>query len=344
MNRTTQIACVGELIVDYISTQNGVTLEQARSFARFAGGACANVAVGAARLGVPSAFYGKVGKDSLGRFLASALRRNRVDTRGLVFDPAFKTRLAFVSKTKSGERDFEFWERWPADERLRAKDVNMTRITAATIVHLSSFLLLRQPSRSTVFDVARAARKRGCEVSFDPNIRFSLWRSRAEARRILMQMARLCSILRLNEDEAKFLSGKSKVHASAEWLLERGPKLVAVTRGTHGAFLTTSAGMAMSPGLKVKAIDTTGCGDAFLAALLAQIVRASSRNKGRRVEQLSLKELGDICAFANAAGALTATREGGIPALPHLKAVQQFITKSGASQIEYHFHAKQTTP
>jgi fructokinase len=325
MKRSAQIACVGELIVDFVSMQNGVSLDWAPAFAKLAGGACANVAVGIARLGGSSAFYGKVGADSFGRFVGAELKRNKVDTRGLVYDAEHKTRLAFVSKTKTGERDFEFWERHPADEQLHVKDVHLAKITRAKIVHVSSLLLLCQPSKSTVFAIARAARKKGCDISFDPNIRFSLWKSKTEARKILLQMVRLCSILRLNEDEAKFLSGKSMAHAAADWLLSRGPKLIAVTRGSHGAFLATKAGMAMTPGLRVKAVDTTGCGDAFLAALLTEIAKKTGQVRRTAVDQLTLKELGSMCEFANAAGALTAMKQGGIPALPTRIQVQRVL-------------------
>lgn len=319
MNKTPYVACVGELIVDFISTTNGVTLERAPAFGKLPGGACANVAVGIARLGVASSFFGKVGSDSFGRFLVNELRRRKVDTRGLVFDGVHKTRLAFVSKTRSGERDFEFWEEHPADEQLRKKDVLLARITGAAVVHLSSFLLLREPSRSTVFGIARAARREGCTVSFDPNIRFSVWPSRAEARSVLMKMTRLCSILRLNEEEACFLSGRRSVDAAATWLLERGPELVAITLGSNGAMIATNGARVREAGIRVKAVDTTGCGDAFLAGVLSEL--AWVVNRAATISRLSPAELRRICAFGNAAGAITAMREGGIPALPDRRSV-----------------------
>jgi sugar/nucleoside kinase (ribokinase family) len=99
---TTEVTTVGEVIVDFVSTAPGTGLQKASGFVKAAGGAPANVAVGLARLGTRSAFIGKTGDDSFGRFLEATLRHEGVDTNGLRFDRNHKTRLAFVSLDASG--------------------------------------------------------------------------------------------------------------------------------------------------------------------------------------------------------------------------------------------------
>ncbi len=316
------VTCIGELLVDFISMKPGATISNTPAFSKRAGGAAANVAVGLAGLGVASSFIGKVGDDSFGMFLRDELRSHGVVVSGLRFDRSHKTRLAFVSLSSSGERDFEFWERHPADEQLRPLDLSFSRIAESAIVHLSSFLLLREPSRSTAIAIARKLRRRGCEISFDPNLRFSLWRSPAEAKRVLLRMAASATILRVNEEEAILLTGKRNMRDASEKLISIGPSVVVATFGSRGCSVRTAHRYAVVQGFRVKAVDTTGCGDAFLAGLLRGIVKSR-----KPVCELSVEELRPICRYANAVGALTATRYGGIAALPHSAEVKKFLSK-----------------
>src|SRR5579862_2337949 len=138
---TGRVTCIGEAIVDFVSTKRGAALSDAPEFLKCAGGAAANVAVGLAKLGVESNFIGKVGDDPFGRFVAQELRSHGVDISGVSYDAEHKTRLAFIALSKSGERSFEFWERDPADEHLTAADLSPAKIAKSTVVHISSFLL-----------------------------------------------------------------------------------------------------------------------------------------------------------------------------------------------------------
>lgn len=321
MKKTAIVTCIGELIVDFHSTAaGGRSLRDAVVFRRSAGGAPANVAVGLARLGVRSAFVGRVGDDPFGRSIVGELRRAGVGTGGVVFDAAHRTRLAFVTVGRSGDREFEFWEEHPADEQLRLSDVDRKALAASAIVHVSSFLLLNEASRSAALAVAWHASRSGCVVSFDPNLRLPLWTSPAEARRVMLEMIRLTGILRLNADEARFLTRERRIESAARRLASFGPSLVAITRGGKGTYLHSSAGAAFIGGYPVRAVDTTGCGDGFLAGLLAALAAS-----GRMHETLLGPELVAVGKFANAVGALTAMNRGAIPALPTLAAVRAFL-------------------
>jgi len=315
-----RVTCIGELIVDFISTSPGLALEEVATFRRCAGGGGANVAVGLARLGVGSAFVGKVGNDAFGRFLIKEMRDAYVNTDGIVLDSDHKTRLAFVALDKLAERKFEFWEKNPADEQLRRSDINRAKILKSNIVHIGSFLLLREPSRSTAFEMAKSCSRSDSHLSFDPNLRLSLWDSPAEARRVLLRMVPLTTILRLNEEEAFFLTRKRNAETAAGHLRSLGPSLVVITRGREGCYLQSDAAAASVAGFSIRAVDTTGCGDGFLAGLLSMLGK-SKRNPG----ELNEPELQLIGRFANAAGALTATKHGVIPALPTLAQVLKFL-------------------
>ncbi|HEV8539493.1 MAG TPA: carbohydrate kinase [Bacteroidota bacterium] len=321
MKQTADVTCVGEALVDFVSMQTGTTLVGASEFLKSAGGAAANVAVGVAKLGARSAFVGWVGRDSFGDFLHRELKNAKVDIAGLRHHPQHKTRLAFVALRRSGERFFEFWERQPADARLTIRDVRLGRISSSRIVHLSSFLLLDEPARSTVLQLAEILRKKEVCISFDPNLRLSLWKSRRLAKELHLELIRRCTILRLNEEEALFLSGMKSLSAAASKLKQVGPEIVVVTLGASGCYFRTESTTANVPGFDVKVVDTTGCGDAFLAGLLYGLAGYPGI-----LRSLSRDELIRICRFANAVGALTAMKNGVFPALPGLAKVRHFMS------------------
>ena len=323
MKRPAEVSCVGEVIVDFVSTKAGVTLVDSPGFLKHAGGAAANVAVGLSRLGVRTSFLGKVGRDPFGEFLKRELGTRGVDTSGIRSDAARRTRLAFVSRTKSGDRDFAFWERYPADEFLETRDIDFRQISGSRIVHLGSFPLLREPARTTMIKIAQKAVRYGMAVSFDPNIRLSLWNSRREARQVSLAMVKLSTILRLNDTEAQFLTGSRSVHGAARKLLGLGPLIVVITAGGRGCHAYTGRTSMFVPGFRVRAVDTTGCGDSFLAARLFGILKNANR-----FGELPAAALESICRFANAAGALTATRFGVISSLPTRSEVESFLERT----------------
>jgi len=315
-----EVTCIGETLIDFVSTEKGVTLSEAAGFLKLAGGAPANVAVGLAKLGTRSAFVGKVGADPFGQFLRSELNRYGVDSSGVSFDREHKTRLAFVSLTRSGDRDFEFWERNPADEHLLPADVDIDKVARSKIVAVSSFLLNHEPARTSLFRIVKRLRRKGCLIAFDPNLRLALWKSREEARRNIVKAIRLSHVLRMNDEEAAFLSGTEEIETAAAAFISMGPELVVVTRGEKGCYFRTAQHSGYMKGFRVKNADTTGCGDGFYAALLHGLVCS-----GKSIAGLTLSDLASNCRTANAAGALTAAKHGAIPALPDAALLKKFV-------------------
>lgn len=315
----TRVTCVGEAIVDFVSTRSGTDLAGAPAFEKAPGGAPANVAVALVRLGTPASFVGAVGADPFGKFLARSLSKEGVETGGLVRKAQYRTRLAFVALGLRGERDFTFCERHPADEQLRPVDVDLKRLGASRIVHISSFLLLKEPARSTALRLARLLKKGRCLLSFDPNHRPSLWSSQALAKSLLVRMARHSDILRLNEEEAQLLSGRRRTDAAADALLELGPRLVIITAGESGCRYRTAQFRGSVRAFPVKAVDTTGCGDAFLAGILHGLSAS-----GSSPENLTEEELRLLCLKANAVGALTSLTRGAWSA-PRGEALDAFL-------------------
>jgi sugar/nucleoside kinase (ribokinase family) len=319
-----QVLSVGEVLIDFVSTKSGVSLKNAPQFVKCAGGAPANVAVGISKLGTRSAMVSKVGDDSFGKYLIAELHAARVETSGVVRDPDHKTRLAFVSLMKNGERDFEFWEQEPADGHLEISDVDRKSIVDATIVNIGSFLLLRNPSRATALHVAKEARTLGREVCYDPNLRLSLWKDQEEGKKVMLAMIRLSTITRMNDEEAKFFTGIGAIEGAAEKLRRYGPALVVITLGSKGCYFQTARLSGFVNGFRIRPVDTTGCGDGFLAGLLHGLSQSE-----KKLEDYLPEEMRAICTVANAVGALVALKRGGIAAMPTGRELRQFLAKKG---------------
>jgi fructokinase len=324
MIRNNQVLSVGEVLIDFVSTKSGVSLKNAPQFVKCAGGAPANVAVGIARLGTRSAMVSKVGDDSFGKFLIGELKLAGVDASGVVRDPNHKTRLAFVSLMKNGERDFEFWEQEPADEHLEVSDIKKDAIAQSTIINIGSFLLLKDPSRASALHAAKEARTLGREVCYDPNLRLSLWKDQKEGKRVMTAMIRLATIVRMNNVEAEFFTGIANVGDAAKKLRSHGPALAVITLGSKGCYFQTARLSGFVDGFRIRPVDTTGCGDGFLAGLLHGLSQSD-----KKLEEYLPEEMKAICTVANAVGALVALKRGGIAAMPTGRELRQFLAKKG---------------
>ncbi len=316
-----EAVCLGELLIDFVPDVSGVTLEEARAFHKAAGGAPANVAVGLARLGVRTGFMGKVGDDPFGRFLAGVLDADGVDTSRLVRDPKTLTALAFVSLTSRGDRDFLFYRNPSADMVYAPAEVDVTYLRHARLLHVGSISLIQDPSRAATLRALDAADEGGLWISYDANLRLSLWPSPDAARDGIRSVWRRAHVIKISEDELEFLTGDRGLGA-ARALRHDKLRLLVVTRGDAGAYYLTPKGEGEVPGFKVRTVDTTGAGDAFTAALLASVLERERLEDDR-------EGLAEAVRRANAYAALTTTRRGAIPALPTREELEAFRAEHG---------------
>jgi len=311
--------CLGEALVDFVADVPDVSLSECPGFRKAAGGGVANASVALARLGVPTRFLGKVGDDPFGRFLEQTLREAGVDTRFLAFDSAARTGLAFVSLRADGEREFVFFRNPSADMLHRAGEVPDAALAGCRFYHHGSISLIQEPSREASLDALHRARAAGARISFDPNLRPALWPTLTAAREQILAALPLADVAKLSEEEAEFLFGPGTPTEQATRVLDLGPGLAAITRGPAGSTLATRAAAVHEPAPTVTAVDATGAGDAYAGALIAGLL------EGGAPAALDAAALRDLARFANAAGALTTTRKGAIPALPTRAAVEALL-------------------
>lgn len=303
------VTAIGELLIDFTPAGNSQRGDQL--FARIPGGAPANVLAAAAKLGCRTAFIGKVGNDAFGRFLASTLEEAEIDAAGLVFSP-YNTTLAFVTLDEKGDRSFSFYRKSGADMMLEFADVKKELVEKCRILHFGSVSLTDDPSRSATLETVRLARSMGKIISYDPNYRPLLWENAEDAVFWMREGLKLADIVKLSDEELQLLTGTDDPEAGTTRLAEEGKSLVFVSLGAKGAFYRCGSLSGLLPAYDVKTIDTNGAGDSFFGAIISRLKEKSLSS----IRSLSKEELEDILSFGNAAGSLTTTKKGSIPALP----------------------------
>jgi fructokinase len=312
------VVCLGEVVIDFVPTVTPTTLTDAQAFKKAPGGAPANVAVGLARLGVQSAFMGKVGDDPFGHFLVQTLADAGVDVGSVRFSGAARTALAFVSLRADGDREFVFYRNPSADMLFEPAEVDAAVISNAKLLHYGTISLIGEPSRSATLHAIELAREAGCIVSCDPNLRLALWPDRDAARAGLLDAIARTQVVKLSDDELRFLTGSDDPAAARQQLWHDQLELMVVTMGSAGCVYFTPRFDGVVLGFGVAAIDTTGAGDGFVAGLLCGLLADwNGLQEEARVRS--------ICRTANAVGALTTTERGAIPALPTLDRVRRFL-------------------
>jgi len=319
-----EAVALGELLIDFVSIDKDVSLTDLPSFAGAAGGAPANVAVGLARLGVGAGFVGKVGQDPFGEFLRRTLDRAGVDVEFLRMDPGARTTLAFVATRSDGQKDICFYRNPGADMLLAAEEVNGDYLQSARLLHFGSVSLSRSPAREATIHAALLARRAGLLVSYDPNWRPTLWQDEREANGRIWEGMSFAHIVHCAEEEWDFITGTGDLEGGARRVLDAGPGLVVVTLGERGCYYDDGESRGEVSGFEVEVIDSLGAGDAFVAAMLSQLIY------GPRNRRLSDAQLREVMTYANAAGALTCTRRGVIPALPTARDVERFLDRARA--------------
>lgn len=325
------VVCLGEVLIDMFPAELGRGLTEVSAFHPKPGGAPANVAVAARRLGARAAFIGKVGDDAFGHYLVDVLRGEGVETRGVRLDDYARTTMAFIAMPDENTAEFVFYRNPGADTRLRPDELDTDLLRSARAFHFGSLSLTDEPTRSATTKAIRIAEEAGALISYDVNYRPSLWKDPRDAIRAAQDMLLRVNLLKVNETELMLLnarqamgpSGQDMLEELSGALLEKGPDAVVVTLGAGGSYFRTRAGGGSVPPFTVKTVDAVGCGDSFIAALLTQLVVHHDNWR----EALSVEHMRRALRYANAAGALTATRQGVIPALPTAAQVAEFLSR-----------------
>ncbi len=311
------IVTVGEILIDltFNGRENGVPHYTANP-----GGAPANVAVAASRLGARTAFIGKVGRDYFGDFLRRTLEENNVDVSGMLVDPFARTTMAVVSLSETGERSFSFYRLNCADILLRSGDISLPLLSDTRFLHFGSVSLTDEPSRTATLYAVDRAKEAGATITYDPNYRANLWKSEAQAVERIKSVLGKVDILKISDEELPLLTGTTDYDAGIRQLYEDyGIPLILLTLGADGAYYRRGGETGKAAGFKVKVADTNGAGDTFFGAFLSRMVALGVDKPA----DLSPEQLYESVRTANLAASITTSRHGAIPAMPELKELKE---------------------
>ena len=312
------VVALGEALIDF--TPNGTSGAGMRVFEQNPGGAPANVLTALTKLGLKTAFIGKVGNDMHGEFLKETMEAQHIDTSGLIIDDSVFTTLAFVSLNEKGERNFSFARKPGADTCLRPEEVKKEIVQDTKVFHFGSLSLTNDPSRSATWEAIKLAKESGAIISYDPNYREPLWSSKEAAKEQMQSVLELVDVLKISDEETDLLTEEKEPEAAAKLLVQGGIPLVVVTLGSEGALVCTKEGSVRVAGIRTEAVDTTGAGDSFWGGFLYQLLLSEKRPK-----EVTLEEGAECLKFANAVASLCVEKRGAIPAMPSLEEVKKRI-------------------
>jgi fructokinase len=309
-----KILCIGEALIDMICTDKGSPLSDGKNFLSKPGGAPTNVAAAIAALGGTVELAAKVGNDPFGKKLINVMQEFGVSTRWMLQDDSHFTSFAFVSLMEDGERDFVFNR--GADGQLSREEVDEIDLTEVSIIHFGSATgFLPGPLQAAYQSLLQKALQKNIFISFDPNYRHLLFKNNRQ--NFIDQswnFLNACHFFKVSDEEAMLITGALTVDDAATILLEKTSAVFAITIGKEGTLLGFDHATIIVPSIPIQPVDTTGAGDAFVGAVLYQLMDKNISS----IHALSVNDWKQIVANGNKAGARTCEYLGAMEAFKHL--------------------------
>ncbi|MFD3932325.1 5-dehydro-2-deoxygluconokinase [Streptomyces sp. NPDC058614] len=304
---------MGRIGVDLYPLQTGVPLTQVTTFGKFLGGSATNVAVAAARLGRRTAVITRTGDDPFGAYLHEALRDFGVDDRWVTPVPGLPTPVTFCEVFPPDDFPLYFYRQPKApDLEIDAHELDLDALREARILWITGTGLSEEPSRTATLAALAHRAKSGTTV-FDLDWRPMFWKNPEIARPFYTEALRHTTVAVGNIDEVEIATGEREPHAAARALLDAGVELAVVKQGPKGVLAVHRDGTtAEVPPLPVTVLNGLGAGDAFGGSLCHGL--------------LADWDLERIMRYANAAGAIVASRLECSSAMPTPREVEDALT------------------
>ncbi len=310
-----EIITIGRVSVDLYPEQIGVPLPEVRTFRKMLGGSPTNVAVAATRLGRRSAVITKVGADKFGDYVRLALEGFGVDPSFVGTDPELRTPLAFCEIFPPDDFPLLFYRQPSApDLQLRREELPLDDIDRVPVFWTTGTGLSVEPSRSATLAALRARGRRRVTIH-DLDFRATFWESRDDATRYGREAVGLATVAVGNLEEVSVVVGELPPDAAADALLELGVELAVVKLGGEGVLAATSGERVRARPVEIEVVNGLGAGDAFGGALCHGLLAGWSLERTVR--------------FANAAGAIVASRLGCADDMPAAHEVEELLRRAG---------------
>ncbi len=306
----TAILCCGEALIDMLPRES---TQGERAFAPYAGGAVFNTAIALGRLGAPAGFFSGLSTDLMGEILIETLAAARVDT-SLAARSGRPTTLAFV-KLVNGQATYAFYDENTAGRLLSVGELPEIPESIGTLF-FGGISLVNDPAASTYETFMGRAADLGRVTMIDPNIRPGFITDRAGYRARIGRMMAMADIVKLSDEDLKWLEGEDDLVTLARGLIAKGSKVVLITEGAKGARAVTATQDRFVAATKVEVADTVGAGDTFNAGALAALYQAGALTKSA-VAALPDHVLDAALSLGTRAAAVTVSRPGANPPWAH---------------------------
>ena len=303
------VTALGELLIDF--TENGVSENGNPLLEANPGGAPCNVLAMLNKLGRKTAFIGKVGNDNFGRFLADTVKKSGTDITNLVYNDTVPTTLAFVHTLAEGEREFSFYRQPGADMTLAKEEVMTDIIESSRIFHFGTLSSTHPGVREATRFAVEFAKEKGLLISFDPNLRESLWESLDDAKREIEYGLSKCDILKISDNELEFVTDTSDYDEGIRRIRDKYDiPLIFLTLGKDGSCAYYKDIRVERPAYQgVNAVEKTGAGDTFEGCALDFVLEYG-------IDGFDESKLSELLDFANAGAAIITTRKGALKVMP----------------------------
>lgn len=292
------VVTFGEAMAMFIADEPG-RLHEVPHYTKALAGAETNTAIGFARLGLKSGWASKVGTDSFGKFIIAHLQKENVNIEQVLTDGRYPTGFQLKSKVFEGDPEVEYFRKGSAASHMSVEDFNEEYFLSARHLHMTGIPLgISEYTRAFAQHALNFMKKAGKSVSFDPNLRPTLWKSRDEMIAVTNNVAFQADTVLPGIHEGEILTGYQKPEDIAKFYLEKGVKQVIVKLGGDGAYYQTQTGQGTVKGYHVEEIvDTVGAGDGFavgvVSALLEGLSIEDAVRRGNAIGALAIQSQGD---------------------------------------------------
>ncbi|MCS4486961.1 carbohydrate kinase family protein [Staphylococcus americanisciuri] len=302
---------IGEALIDFIPTERDQLLKDVNGFMPQVGGAPCNVAAAVQKLTGRSHLVTQLGQDAFGDRIVETLAELGVNTQWIERTTAANTALAFVSLTASGERDFSFYRKPSADMLYDSAHIQRLPLASGDMIHFCSVALVDSPMKEAHEALLAKAHEVGATVVFDPNVRLPLWDDYQAYQQTIQAFIPHADIVKVSDEELGFITQIEEEQQALQSLFQGRVKAVIYTQGGDGASLIFADGTTYTAcPTAVDVVDTTGAGDAFIGAVIAELMQS--------VEPIeTLKKEGQaILTFANQVAGHVVQQYGALTSLP----------------------------
>lgn len=307
------IFSIGEMVIDFIPGS------EPASYIRKAGGAPANVAIAMAKNGLKAGMCCKVGDDDFGRFLVDTLKEYKVEVLCPKLCEEAITTMAFVTLADNGERKFTFARKPGADMLLKPEEVLETEVKDSVIIHAGSCSLSAQPEREATEKAMKVGHENGRLVSFDVNYRNLMWHDDQDAcAKAVMENLPYVDLLKISEEEVDMMGGEDSL---PDLMKKNDIAVIVETLGSEGAKVFFGDQVIRVNGIRVKAVDATGAGDAFWGAFLSSL-RIQGVEKAADFTEEILKNAID---YGNVSGCICVQSKGAIASIPTRAQIEAYL-------------------